>query len=1234
MVRPQAAGLLSWMCCPLSRSRMNINGYTRMNPQSLSHPLLTLIKPLLLNADNRGLDRPFPLLSDLPGGAFSWLATVLANEWDRPLVLVTGTSARADAIYRELLFFSEHLKTPLALLGFPAWETLPFESLSPFGPLVGERIATLFRLTQMSGAGPILAGNEAGDTRAVIVTTMTALLQRVMPRKWLVQHGLAIKKGDQLNVSAMRTFLTASGYRYASQVVESGEFAIRGGIIDFFPPGHEEPVRIELFGDEVETLRQFDPVTQRSTDLIAGVQALPTSEVILNEETIRAFRTQFRETFGGNTTEDPIYKDISKGLKVQGMEHFLPLFYEPAETFFDYLPDGSLFLLESCALAAMEQFHMEVQDRHRMVSEASGVPLSAPRSARHLPPTALYLVPQQIQDRLRHFAVLETRPGPEKLATSIAFDPVPDFAGQPPIVLPGESTGEGRKESTLEQVANHIKTAQKNGFRIVLSVRTMGQRERLREVLEDHKIVTRIATHWDSVLNAPPGGVWLVLGDVEQGFSHGRIGIMLIPEESIFGRRTRRRQRDQRYLEQLLASFSDLKEGDFVVHADHGIGRFGGLHPLDIGSIKNEFLLIAYLGDDKLYVPVENLDRVSKYSGADDMPLDKLGGIKWAKTKERTKKKILEMAQELVKLQAMREARQGFAFSGADPLYQEFSATFPFEETADQAQAIEAVLADMASSKPMDRLVCGDVGFGKTEVALRAAFRAVMDGKQVAVLAPTTILAQQHFETFSRRLAPYPIQVELLSRFRSPAEQKQAIHNLQSGVADIAIGTHRLLQSDVGFKDIGLLVVDEEQRFGVSHKEKLKSFRATVDILTLTATPIPRTLHMAMAGVRDISIIATPPLDRLAIRTLITQYDRTQVREAILREIYRGGQVYYLYNRVQDIEKFAAQLAELVPEARLGVAHGQMREGQLERIMFSFYQQEFNVLLCTTIIENGVDIPSANTIIIHRADKFGLAQLHQLRGRVGRSKHRAYAYLLVPPEHNLTEDARKRLEAFEQLGDLGAGFSLATHDLEIRGAGNILGDEQSGQIREVGFELYNQMLRDAIQGLANSTPQPMHLEEPEEILPTISLHLSTHIPHLFVPDVHQRLTLYKRIAELLTADEIMEMRAELLDRFGPLPESIDNLLRLVGIKRSCRQLKILKLEAGPKGASLQFHPQPNVNPSAIIELIQKGGGSVVFNHQTNTLGIKNRLWDEEEIRLQALEHLLEKLRPEGAKPSA
>ena len=1175
----------------------------------MSHPLLTSIKPLL---NKRGL--PFPILSNLSGGTFSWLATLLANELDRPLVLVLKKPAQAEIIHRELLFFSAHLKRPLPLLGFPAWETLPFEKLSPFGPLVAERISTLFRLTQMSGQGPVLAGDESGLTQGIIVTTTSALMQRVMPREILTKHGFAIKKGDQLNLPAMRAFLAISGYRATSQVVESGEFAVRGGIVDFFPPGYEEPIRLELFGDEVETLRMFDPVTQRSTDPIPGVQALPTSEVILNEETIRSFRSQYRQTFGGNADELNFYKEISKGNKVQGMEHFLPLFYEPAETLFEYLPKESVFMLESGTFEAMDHFSKEIQERYSIVQYQA-------KQDHLMPIDGLYLDPKETQNRLSNFTVFDTLPGYQKQTFSLGFDPAPDFSGT------SGSDSEEEKKSVLDRVCQHIKKAQTEGFRVCLSVRTMGQRERLRELLADHKLVTTNAAHWQAVFSAQPGSLFLTIGDVEQGFSHGRLGILLIPEESIFGRRTRRRQIDKRYIDQLLASFSDLNEGNLVVHADHGIGRFGGLHSLDVGTIRNEFLLISYLGDDKLYVPVENLDRVSKYSNSEEIILDKLGGNKWEKTKKKAKKKVLEMAAELVRLQALREAQRGFSFSGLDPLYQEFSASFPYEETQDQAQAIDSVLADMHAYKPMDRLVCGDVGFGKTEVAIRAAFRAIMDGKQVAVLTPTTILAQQHFDTFSSRLSPYPVTVALLSRFRTPKQIKQSLQHIAKGEADVVIGTHRLLQKDVVFKDLGLLVVDEEQRFGVSHKEKIKTMRAMVDILTLTATPIPRTMHLAMAGVRDISIIATPPVDRLSIRTIVAQYDKNQIREAILREIYRGGQVFYLYNRVTDIEKVAAQLSELVPEAKVGVAHGQMREGALEKIMFSFYQQEFNILVCTTIIENGVDIPSANTIIIHRADKFGLAQLHQLRGRVGRSKRRAYAYLLIPPTQNLSADAQKRLEAIETLGELGAGFSLATHDLEIRGAGNILGDEQSGQIREVGFELYNQMLKDAVLQLSKGYVPTPQQEEPEEILPVISLHLSTHIPSDYIPDVHQRLTLYKRIAELANPEEISDMRVELLDRFSTLPQSVDNLLRVVALKRLCRKLKILKLEAGPKGASITFHSEPNVLPSAIIGLIQKGGGSIQFNHQKGSLGIRDRNWEDADVRLKELDKVLQVLNP-------
>jgi transcription-repair coupling factor (superfamily II helicase) len=1184
----------------------------------MSHPLLKPLSPIL----KQPISKTRPTAGNLPDGSLAWITAALSEESSHPLVLVTGKASRAEALYRELLFFSEQAGPTLSLLPFPAWETLPFERLSPFPPLVGERITTLFRLTQMTGLGPVLAEDEAGHSRAVIITTSRSIMQRLMPKKLLIEHGFSITTGDQLNLPAFRTFLTTAGYYPASQVAEPGEFSVRGGILDFFPPGHEDPVRVELFGDEVETLRIFDPVSQRSTDRIQRVQALPVSEVLLNEQTISQFRTTFRHLFGGNSSGCDLYKEISSGRKVQGMEHFLPLFYPEAQTLFDYLPEETTFIFDSNTTSEMESFAQEVEQRHQRLNQEDSELVAQPVDRQHhLPPKQLYLNTAEVYEKLAGFKVVQTDPKLPEQAISMGFTPTPDFIDE------ARKNSDEKNLPAFERALLFLKNAQAEGLKTCVAVRTIGQREHLRETLKDQKLVVADALNWDLAMAAPAGPTRLVIGDVDQGFIHQRFGLLLLTESVIFGTRVRRRQMDQRYLDQLLASFADLRDGDMVVHNDHGIGRFGGLHSLDVGQIRNDFLLITYSGSDKLYVPVENLDRVSKYSGAEESSLDKLGGNKWKITKKKAKKKILEMASELVILQAQREARKGFAFSGADPVYQEFAATFPFEETIDQAHAITTTLEDMSSTRPMDRLICGDVGFGKTEVALRAVFRALMDGKQVAILTPTTILAQQHYETFSNRLAAYPINIELLSRFRSPAQQKKSVQQLAVGSVDLVVGTHRLLQKDIAFKDLGLLIVDEEQRFGVTHKERIKQLRTTVDILTLTATPIPRTMHMAMAGVRDISIISTPPVDRLSIRTVICQYEKNIVREAILREIHRGGQVYYLYNRVQDIEKMADQLNELVPEAKIGVAHGQMRENRLEKIMVSFYRQEFNLLLCSTIIENGVDIPTANTIIIHRADKFGLAQLHQLRGRVGRSKHRAYAYLLTPHPKSISSDAKKRLDAIENLSGLGAGFMLATHDLEIRGAGNLLGDEQSGQVREVGYELYNQMLKEAIRNLksgdtGNKTPDE---EQEEEILPTISLHLSTHIPMEYVSDVHLRLTLYKRIAELSDPDEISLMRVELIDRFGPLPDSVDYLLRIMVIKRQCQILKILKLEAGPKGAAISFHPEPAINTEALINMIQKGGGWVVFKQESRTLSFRERNWVDPAQRLADLGKILKSL---------
>ncbi|MBF0152392.1 MAG: transcription-repair coupling factor [Magnetococcales bacterium] len=1184
-----------------------------MKPADLSRLFWDIIQPLLEKKPP-----PFPGLSGLSGSSLSWVASLLARSQKKPLVLIVNSATRAETVYRELLFFLQKAIPSPELLLFPAWEILPFEPLSPFGPLVGERIASLYRLTQLCGLGPVQIGDEDGDRSGIVITTVNALLQRLIPASVLATHGFTIAVGDRIDLPSFRTFLTEAGYRTASQVAEAGEFAVRGGILDFHPPGHEEAVRIELFGDTVETMRLFDPVTQRSTDDIPRIRALPVREVILNEETISHFRTQYRSHFGVGAADHEIYRQISQAIPYPGMEQYLPLFYDKTATLFDYLPEGTLFFLDP-------EFDSLVNERHREIMER----FSMAQEERHpcIPAHLFYLPPEALPGLFARFPVLTLRHGDQPTEhhhLSFGFELIPEFF----------RGFEAETRPVMEKVADYLHQLWSEDVRVGMVVRTIGQKERLRELLEDKKLRVKDIPDWEAMLNATPGTVYLAVGDLVDCFLHRRLRLAIITEEAIFGLRVRRRQLDQRYLDQLIAGFAELNDGDLVVHADHGIGRFGGLVTLAVGPIKNDFLVILYADDDKLYVPVENLDRVGKYSGGENAVLDKLGSGKWEKITQRARIRIMEMASELVQLQALRASQQGFAFSPPDPLYQEFAASFPFEETPDQAQAIQTVLEDMASRKPMDRLVCGDVGFGKTEVALRATFRAVMDGKQVAVLVPTTILAQQHFDTFSRRLAPYPVRVALLSRFRTPAQQKASIHDLAEGNVEVVIGTHRLLQDDIRFKDLGLLIVDEEQRFGVVHKEQIKKMRATLDILTLTATPIPRTLNLAMSGVRDISIIASPPTNRLAIRTIVTQFDRQKVREAILREIYRGGQVFYLFNRVQEIDKAATTITELVPEAKVGVAHGQMRESRLERVMMSFYRQEFNVLVCTTIIENGVDIPSANTIIIHRADKFGLGQLHQLRGRVGRSRHRAYAYLLIPPPQSLTVDAQKRLEAIENLGDLGAGFMLATHDLEIRGAGNILGDEQSGEIREVGFDLYHQMLREAITALKANPTGEQATDSPQEISTIINLHLSTYIPENYIPNVHQRLSMYKRIAQLATLDEILDMRNELVDRFGPLPDSVDNLLKILRIKGLCRIMKITKLEAGPKGGVIHFHTEPNIEPSAILVMLQEGSGNIRFNQKNRTLSLKNRDWDDTTRRLTELRQALESLLPHAPHPPA
>ncbi|MBF0587788.1 MAG: transcription-repair coupling factor, partial [Magnetococcales bacterium] len=1067
------------------------------------HPLLTPLEPLDGGSSSERYIR------DLPGGSTAWFATALASAARAPVVLVASNPARAEALGREALFFSRGQPQPPPLLSFPAWETLPFESISPFGPIVGERLATLSRLIQVSGSGPILAGPEEAPRRALVITTPAALMQRTIPNEVLAENGFSVSVGDQLDLPAFREFLAKAGYRNVTQVSEPGEFSARGGIVDFFPSGHPQPVRVELFGDEVESMRLFDPMTQRSSDPIPQVRALPVCEVVLTPASIGRFRTRYRAAFGGGASADENYRLLSDGTPFIGMEQYLPFFYEQPHTLFNYLPNETTFLLEADVEEATETRIAEIMERHKQLTSSASQEMAS-GAARVLPdPRWLYPTLEEYRRQLASRRIVRLSPPDNGRGISLGCQSLPTFS---------QALKQNDPKTVMQNVAEFLKEIRNKGGRVVFTARTVGQRERLREMLEEQRIDCADLENWNPLPGSGDKPALLALGDISAGFHHPASKLALISEETIFGHRVRRRA-DRKYIDQLIASFADLSPNDPVVHSDHGIGRYVGLESLKVGEIQNDFMLIRYTGDDKLYVPMQNLDRVGKYMGGEEAPLDKLGGIRWEKTKKKAQKDLMAMAAELVRLQAERNVHTGFAFSKPDALYQEFAASFPYEETPDQSQAIEAVLDDMAGTRPMDRLVCGDVGFGKTEVALRAAFRAVMDGKQVALLVPTTILAQQHYQTFANRFAPYPVNIHQLSRFRPLKERKISIAGLASGRVDIIIGTHRLLQKDIEFKDLGLLIVDEEQRFGVAHKEKIKRFRATVDLLTLTATPIPRTMHMAMSGVRDISIIASPPPDRLSIQTVVVPFDPQRIREAILRELYRGGQVFYLYNHVEDIDKQAAKLAELVPEAKVGVAHGQMRETRLEKIMHAFYQQEFNVLVCTTIIENGVDIPSANTIIIHGANRFGLAQLHQLRGRVGRSRHRGYAYMLIPHQDRLSKDAKKRLEAIESLGDLGSGFMLATHDLEIRGAGNILGDAQSGQIRDVGYELFNQMLTEAIQSIKAGgdgviSAEDKSAKKSDEIVPEINLNLSTYIPEDYIPDVKMRLSIYKRISQL------------------------------------------------------------------------------------------------------------------------
>ncbi len=1124
---------------------------------------------------------------NLPGAALSLAIAEAASNAKRFTLLLTADSQSAERLQEELAFFAPELP----VLHFPDWETLPYDLFSPHQDIVSQRIATLYQLPELS--------------HGVLVVPITTALHRLAPKRFLLGSSLVLDVGQKLDVEQMRLRLEAAGYRCVDTVYEHGEFAVRGALIDLFPMGSALPYRIDLFDDEIETLRTFDPENQRSIDKVESIRLLPAREFPLKKEAVTGFRARFRERFDVDFRRCPIYQDLSTGITPAGIEYYLPLFYEETATLFDYLPeDSQVFSLPGIEQAA-EQFWNDVRNRYEERRVDPERPL--------LPPAELFMPVEDCFARLKLW--------PRVVASQQDVEPGIGRERFPAQPLP-ELAIESKASEPLGKLRQFL-----DGFpgRVLFTAESAGRREVLLELLARLKLRPQEVEGWCGFL-ASEERLAIAIAPLDEGLLLDEVA--LVAESPLFGQRVmqrRRREKSRDGGDNVIKNLTELREGAPVVHIDHGVGRYQGLVTLEIEGQAQEFLLLQYADEAKLYVPVASLHLIARYTGSDDAlaPLHKLGSETWQKAKRKAAEQVRDVAAELLDIYARRAARQGYAFKDPQVDYETFAAGFPFEETPDQQAAIDAVREDLLSAKPMDRLVCGDVGFGKTEVAMRAAFIAVHGGKQVAVLVPTTLLAQQHYNSFRDRFADWPVRVEVMSRFKSAKEVQNAITELADGKIDILIGTHKLLQDDVKFSNLGLVIIDEEHRFGVRQKEQLKALRSEVDILTLTATPIPRTLNMSIAGMRDLSIIATPPARRLSVRTFVMEANNPTIKEALLRELLRGGQVYYLHNDVKTIEKCAADLQALVPEARIAIGHGQMRERDLEQVMSDFYHKRFNVLVASTIIETGIDVPSANTIIIERADKFGLAQLHQLRGRVGRSHHQAYAYLLTPPRKAMTDDAQKRLEAIANAQDLGAGFVLATHDLEIRGAGELLGEGQSGQIQAVGFTLYMEMLERAVKAIRKGE-QP-NLEQPLGGGPEINLRLPALIPEDYLPDVHARLILYKRIANAADEDGLKELQVEMIDRFGLLSEPTKNLVRLTLLKLQAEKLGITKIDAGPQGGRIEFSADTSVDPMVLIKLIQsqpnryKFEGATLFKFQVPM--------ERPEERFNTLEALLERLSP-------
>ena len=1111
------------------------------------------------------------------------LSFVLAQTLEqRPgvFLVITADMSEANRLYDELQFFSGGKKD---IFIFPDWETLPYDTFSPHEDILSMRMLTLSRLPYIQSG--------------VVIIPVTTLMHPVMPRDYLQANSLILSIGQKFDVHKMRADLQSAGYRAVDQVMQHGEFALRGSILDLFPMGSDKPYRIDLLDNEIDSIRWFDPQTQRSLEKLNEVQLLPAKEHLMTETGIMKFRQQWREKFAGRSVDCPIYEAISSGVSPAGIEYYLPLFYDKYSTIFDYLsPETTVVQLPGINTAA-EQFWTEVRARYEQYGSDVTRPLLAPND--------LFLSVDKLFGACKSYSrIFVSNEAEEKNAVKFnTFD-------MPHVTIDHKS------DAPLAQLFFAIEHRPK----VLLLAETAGRREALMQLLSANGIHPKIINSWSEFQCE---GTFLCVAPLDNGLNSLDPDTLVIPEALLYDQKImqrRRRKTQEVNYEFLIRNLAELEIGMPVVHIEQGIGRYEGLKRLQTGDIDAEFVVLQYADEAKLYVPVADLHVLSRYTGGDSdhAPLHRLGSEQWGKAKQKAAEKARDVAAELLEIYAKRAAKPGQANTLPEKEYEQFAESFPFEETPDQVRVIHEVIEDMVKDKPMDRLVCGDVGFGKTEVALRAAFIAVQNHKQVAVLVPTTLLAEQHYQNFKDRFADWPFKIALLSRFRSDKEQDVTLEALANGKVDIVIGTHKLLQENVKFLNLGLLVIDEEHRFGVRQKEKIKALRTDVDILTLTATPIPRTLNMAMSHIRDLSLITTPPARRLSIKTFVLQRENRVIREALLREILRGGQVYFLHNNVSTIEKTAHDLAELVPEAKVGIAHGQMRERDLERVMADFYHQRFNVLVCTTIIETGIDIPTANTIIMDRADHLGLAQMHQLRGRVGRSHHQAYAYLLTPPPKLMTPEARKRLDAIVEAEDLGAGFLLATHDLEIRGAGEFLGDEQSGQIASVGFSLYMEFLDSAVNALKSgkmpdfSTPIAQTTE--------IDLHLSALIPDDYLSNVHQRLMLYKRIANAKDKEALKELYVEMIDRFGLLPDTTKNLFRLAELKLKTFPLGILKIQVGSEGGYIEFNDKPNIEPIKLIQLIQKEPH--VYKLQGPKKLSFSRVFHNAEQRFKFVEHLI------------